>query len=265
MIVPGASYILSEVAERWGRPLRDILKLAEAGHLTISIRVNRYCRVEDHGSNAMYETYRDRGTVHPGDAWGFIANELCELKSFIGRDGVERTFMEEGITVKRAIGGTERKPYPSPVLYNRESLFITQEEYSRITNDFPDLVINKGDTGKTAAAKSGPKKSSLTKAVEFVYAKAKEEGNTSILKKGYVSEFIKEMHRVQLSKHDPVANEIFEGIRIRSVFGRWMIYIGEKVLECTEKKEVTAKSRSYRQESVSQILNRLRSREIHPM
>lgn len=135
-----AFHELAELADRWGKTEKDILKEAYAGRLALSIFVNQLCLIEkEEGKAPLYENYSGIGIILPVDAGRFVFAEYLELKEFIGADGRARLFAEEGVTVKRAIGGAQRNDCVAPLLCDRSRLLVTGEEYLRYLNENPGI------------------------------------------------------------------------------------------------------------------------------
>lgn len=112
---------------------------------------------------------------------------------------------------------------------------------------------------KPKAAKSGRKPSALREAVEYLYDKFKEE-KTELLEAGSVGSFIEEMKAIRKAAKDE-----FISCRIKEVkktTGKWQITTEEQIIQVSNSREISDRSRRYVQNDVSKILTGLRKKEV---
>ncbi len=110
-----------------------------------------------------------------------------------------------------------------------------------------------------ATKKGGRPKGSLYEAVEFAYKKFRDEGNTEILRRGKVAEFLDRLKDLADGENQNVSDYVAERIEIvKKRNGSFTITTQERVIKKVKGREIMEKKSTYTIADVSKLLTALR-------
>lgn len=152
---------------------------------------------------------------------------------------------------------------------NRDNVALKGKDidHTKMYNDLkfedflPGAAGNKAPERDTEQKnKGGARKGALTEAIEYAYKKFKEEGNTEILRKGKIRDFLVRLKELADEKGNPnFSKDIAD--RIKSVKlspSGCIVTTEEQFIESSNIRENKMKCRNFKQQRVSQILSELR-------
>jgi hypothetical protein len=129
------------------------------------------------------------------------------------------------------------------------------------------MQISQKSSNKETTLKGGAPKGPLAEAVEYAYLKFKEEGNTEILRKGKIHEFLERLKELADEKGNRNFSKYIAD-RINNVKispSGCTVTTNEHFLKSSKSRENKIKSRSYRQQDVSKQLLYLRKKYPLPI
>ena len=113
----------------------------------------------------------------------------------------------------------------------------------------------------TEKKKGGRPKGPLYEAVEFAYVKFRDEGNTEILRKGKVAEFLDRLKDLAGGKNQKISDYIAERIGIvKKRNDSFTITTPERVVKEAQGHIITRKRSTYSKDDVSKLLTALRKK-----
>lgn len=146
----------------------------------------------------------------------------------------------------------------------REKIFNEGRRTGQVAStDFATPTINKlPNSSNEQSKKSGKPKGALTEAVEFVYKKFLNEGNTEILRPGKIKEFLARLKELSNDNGNGENSEyIAERIKeVKKNYGPWVVITQEREIKISQGRTTIEKSQKYTQEKVSKRLTQLRKK-----
>ncbi|MBV5330654.1 MAG: hypothetical protein JZU65_23995 [Chlorobium sp.] len=194
--------------------------------------------------------------------------KLAHVKTF--QFPLGRALLPGALNVRMLLGGlgefTLQEPYTIALPTDLEDLFFYKDELEKLTNKQNDISQEE----KASAAivvkkipsfggkKPGARASFLREAVEWLYFKLQNEGNTLTLQKGNISSFIEQL-RCSIAEGNPNFSEyVAERIKtVKKPNGEWSIETHEK----RNDGKIYKRSMLYDQTRISQILGELREKK----
>lgn len=229
-------YKLSELAQRWEKTEIDILHMAAAGDLMLSFW---------HDGLVMYDATGSKTTTVAGVQTtlleskfgistqrfkGLLNVRVDELMLLISCGGPVDDWSVEGEL--NAITQDGRGLLcASRAEISISTLLIMAEEAARYETKRPELAEwqlyheeQKPKNDILFPVKCGARKKPLREAVEHLYDKFQEEGNTEILQSGKIQEFIERLRDSTIEGNRNFSEYVAERIKnVKKTSGKWII------------------------------------------
>jgi len=249
-------FCLSELAKRWNCSEDNILNLATKNKIWLSVNLDGYGRelTEPIPISGWWQL------LIPAEIGGFFpGREEAYFTSF--RNPKENTYR----IIKTAEDGQKVR-----FRITRDSIVVMADEVKRYETENPTSShqseraksTTESNIDLTTTKKSGRKKTPLTEAVEFAYSYFWKQGNTEILRRGKIRDFLIRLKEMCDERNDNYKEYVSERIcEVKISPENCFVKTAEQIINTNQSIEKTMKSKKYKKQDVSKILTDMRKKQ----